>query len=225
MRIEGSDNCFVTDSYAHGYNAIELSDCSSCTGINLARNTIQAHYFGISSGFSNSLIEDCTIQYCHCGIALIDASDNIIRSNYLSSNEYGLRIYTRSSRNQIINNTFLGNSLYNAYDSGSRNIWDDGIEYGNYWSDYTSGSYYEIAGQAGSVDRFPLGPSIITTSTTTSSTSSTNTATNTNSTFPGDMFPVFDTLSIAITIGSSLIIVTVAILIVRNRKIGNVHVS
>jgi hypothetical protein len=45
--------------------------------------------------------------------------------------------------------------LGNAIDSGSDNTWDNGIDTGNWWSDYDGTGEYAIGGNAHSVDRYP----------------------------------------------------------------------
>ncbi len=67
---------------------------------------------------------------------------------------------------------------YGARDEGSSNQWDYGNT-GNWWSDYQPPGEYSIPGSAGSVDRYPRGPS---TSTPTSTTTTTSTSTTTNTT-------------------------------------------
>jgi hypothetical protein len=42
-------------------------------------------------------------------------------------------------------------------DNGGNNSWDNGINSGNYWDDYSGTGHYVIPGQANSSDRFPLG--------------------------------------------------------------------
>jgi parallel beta-helix repeat protein len=62
--------------------------------------------------------------------------------------------------NTIFGNTISGSGIGNALDDGGFNIWDNGIDTGNTWSDYNGGGLYEISGSANSVDRWPerVGP-------------------------------------------------------------------
>jgi len=41
-------------------------------------------------------------------------------------------------------------------DDGVNNVWDDGVSLGNYWSDYDGSGPYEVWGDAGAVDRWPM---------------------------------------------------------------------
>ena len=307
VRIVDSTDCFVADSFVDGYSGLTASG----TGLNLTGNTIQGEWIGISGELTNSLIEDCKIQYSYYGFRSSNFIGNIFRSNTILSNNIGLQLMSPSSANQIYYNVFSGNNYFNAQDSGMGNVWDDGIDSGNYWSDYSGSGVYTIEGSTGSVDRYPhtlaeanqvppviqdepdqtihqgnasaqirwevtdsdpdryeillnetlevsddwdgsdiifslssldMGKhnvtlivydlsgltdldlvivtvleEIVTTTNTT-----TTTTTSTNSTTSGDISQFLSTITIAITLGSSLILVSVVILIIRNRKFENI---
>ena len=66
------------------------------------------------------------------GIYLTRVKDSVIINNNISTNVYGIRLYS-SSNNLIFHNNLINN--YNAYDTGT-NQWDSGTV-GNYYSDYT----------------------------------------------------------------------------------------
>jgi len=67
---------------------------------------------------------------------------------------WGIQIYS-GSYCFLYANTIGYNGEGNAYDDGSNNSWDNGINTGNMWSDYGGSGYYYITGAAGSIDHFP----------------------------------------------------------------------
>jgi parallel beta-helix repeat protein len=110
------------------------------------------------------------------GIQIDWSTSNVLLRNQLCGNlQYGVYIYSTSTSNVIFNNTFVGNngagSTYDpdhaqAYDEVPGNWWNSTDGYGNYWSDWTSPDDvppygivdlpYEIGGDAGAKDNFPL---------------------------------------------------------------------
>ncbi|MBD3157534.1 MAG: hypothetical protein GF309_01985 [Candidatus Lokiarchaeota archaeon] len=89
------------------------------------------------------------------GFVLTEVYGSTFTKNMILNNSgYGILLADYSSGNSLYYNVFSGNT-FNAYDSGSVNTWDDGIDLGNYWSDHEGGGTYEIGGSAGSVDRYP----------------------------------------------------------------------
>jgi hypothetical protein len=64
-----------------------------------------------------------------------------------------------TQENSIHHNTFANNNnegKKEALDDGVNNVWDNGINAGNYWSDWWGIGSYKINGLAKSKDYFPL---------------------------------------------------------------------
>jgi parallel beta-helix repeat protein len=108
------------------------------------------------------------------GMDITGARNSVLTNNNISTNAYGIRLYS-SSNNLIYHNNFKNNINYNAYDNSGTNSWDNGYpDGGNYWSDYTGADNYRgtnqdqvgsdgigdtpynISGGAGAQDRYPF---------------------------------------------------------------------
>ena len=88
----------------------------------------------------------------------MDSTDCWIVANQFANNSvYGIEIRGASSGNEIYYNCFIQNSEGNAHDDGSMNIWDDQEALGNYWEDWNGNNYYQIPGDANSIDHYPKG--------------------------------------------------------------------
>jgi parallel beta-helix repeat protein len=68
---------------------------------------------------------------------------------------FGLNVRSYALFSEIYNNMIGFNGLANAVDIGIFNEWDDGINTGNVWSDYSGEGVYSVSGL--SVDNYPLG--------------------------------------------------------------------
>lgn len=117
------------------------------------------------------LIENNTIRNNDLGIILRTMNSNIptvnctIVYNLLENNTgFGVTIpafyeHRWSEENRIHHNTFANNNdkgKKEALDDGVNNDWDDGINTGNYWSDWWGIGAYNIEGIAKSKDKYPL---------------------------------------------------------------------
>ncbi|MHA2179644.1 MAG: NosD domain-containing protein, partial [Candidatus Thorarchaeota archaeon] len=67
----------------------------------------------------------------------------------------GINIGPNVTNITIHSNAIISNEGGNARDDGMYNQWDNGVNTGNGWDDYSGAGYYFIPGTAGSVDRFP----------------------------------------------------------------------
>ncbi|MCF2138238.1 MAG: right-handed parallel beta-helix repeat-containing protein [Candidatus Thorarchaeota archaeon] len=64
-------------------------------------------------------------------------------------------IYLSAMTSPIIySNTFVGNKNANGYDTASH-FWDDGVDTGNAWDDYSGSGSYPVSGGGGATDRYP----------------------------------------------------------------------
>lgn len=87
------------------------------------------------------------------GLLLNSSSDCLIVSNTIANHSgVGISLDGTSYRNDIYQNTF-GNNFPNAICEGSFNHWDDRVDTGNRWSDYSGEGPYII--DANDQDNFP----------------------------------------------------------------------
>ncbi|MFO7836642.1 MAG: right-handed parallel beta-helix repeat-containing protein [Candidatus Thorarchaeota archaeon] len=124
----------------------------------------------------NTLIDDNHLMWNTYGIhSSLESDNNNATFNNIHDNQYGIRmddcwswfIYNNSIRwnseglyitntnndQWIYNNTFALNTVHNGYDTGDDD-WDDRVDGGNYWSDYSGSGVYNIPGGI-SMDRWP----------------------------------------------------------------------
>ena len=146
------NNC--TDGF-HGIN-IWFSSDSSITYNNCSYNT----YGLVTTNLDNLIVTNNIIKdNTGYGYLLQNTDNSVLTNNLLQGNgDYGINVDLHSDNNDIHHNAFI-NSLgasSQGNDDGANNVWyDDTINEGNYWSDWTSGSY-SIDGMASSVDPYPL---------------------------------------------------------------------
>ena len=77
------------------------------------------------------------------GVGLLSSENNTITENTLANNTAdGIGLWG-STNNTIIRNNFINNTRQAGGGDSIPNIWDNGSE-GNYWSDHTDGSTYQI---------------------------------------------------------------------------------
>lgn len=160
----------------------------------------------------NIAINDNFVDECQFGLEMIMTNGSWIWENSFSnSTECSVYLGEGTYNITVVNNTIGPTSGSNAYDSGTENSWDDSYsQIGNFWSDYSGIGYYFIPGPAGSIDHFPNGTipdggNITTTTTTTTTTNGT-----------GNETPL-QQLSLILAMGSSVIIIVMAVLILKNR--------
>jgi len=161
----------ITNNVGHGVY-IAITEGKSAT---IRKNKINNNAGGSSDGIyvdiagiggvstiKNNLVENSG-RY---GIYLTGVTNSTVIENTISTNAYGMRLYS-SSNNSIFHNNFIDNINYNAQDNRDSNSWDDGYPSGgNYWGDDYPGADadgdgigdepYDISGGAGAQDRYPL---------------------------------------------------------------------
>jgi len=122
-------------------------------------NNCNNTYYGIELTFSsNNVFENNTLTNHSVGIFTFVSNNNHIRNNTIANNSmYGLQI-TNSNMNTVNNNNILGNQvgityvnsisncifhnnfIMNSFPPGGLNsitFWNNSVQEGNYWSDYT----------------------------------------------------------------------------------------
>ena len=163
--IAFSDHCEVVDCEVQGhlYGGIRLFYSEDCV---LERNIIHnntRYWLGGYGGIDLGFVANCRIArnriYWNGGSGInirhgMTAVNCTIVNNAIYNNSlYGISI--RGYDNTIYGNAIGWNEEGNAIDSGSDNTWDNGIDTGNWWSDYNGTGEYAIDGDAHSVDRYP----------------------------------------------------------------------
>ncbi len=159
------------------------------------------------------------IHECAIGLEMLMVNGSWVWESVVGNcTEYCIYLGDETFNVTIVDN-FIGPSIVsNAYDSGTSNHWDELYgEIGNYWSDYSGTGYYYISGPVGSIDHFPngfhAGNFTVPTIHNTSPTDPTSTSPTTNPE-GGEFQPVF----LAISIGSSLVILIVIVLMIRSGR-------
>jgi len=134
--------------------------CKICT---LYQSSVYNNTFGIvvtncssSSFFSiNMTILNNNIFGNEQGMLVSGTLYGRVVGNTIYSNlAYGI-LLTSASHTQVYGNSFSNNGVANAIDNGWASSWDDGVDTGNQWSDYSGYGVYQIPGSAGSVDHYP----------------------------------------------------------------------
>ena len=153
-----SDSTLINNTCTNNnYRGINLSSSSSST---LTKNTCTNHKRGISlDSSSGSALTNNTCTNNEYGISLSGSGSCLITYNLLQENE-GYGVCISESYNIIHHNTFVDNNLEGfsqALDYGVENIWyDPTVNEGNYWSDLGNYCYYQIDGEGGIKDLYPL---------------------------------------------------------------------
>jgi parallel beta-helix repeat protein len=183
-----SGNSTVSNNicYNNGHGIILSLSGSSTVVNNTCSNN--ANLAGIGLVLSdNTTISDNTCNYNGWGIYISSSDSSTISKNTCSNNNIrgiwsshsdfcvitynllqenvGYGVYLSGTDSNIIHhNIFVDNNLggtSQAYDERTSNIWyeTETLE-GNYWSDWSGGSY-SIDGSAGAIDPYPLGEPIV----------------------------------------------------------------
>ncbi|MBD3158724.1 MAG: hypothetical protein GF309_08055 [Candidatus Lokiarchaeota archaeon] len=79
----------------------------------------------------------------------------IIQNEVINNNQKGIELSGASSEDNRVYHNYIGWNTPNAYDTGTNNVWDDDVNVGNYWHDYSGSGTYSISGTAGAIDRYP----------------------------------------------------------------------
>ena len=165
-------NCIISNNSGNGVSlSVSGHPNNKIANCTISNNSCD----GIWLTSSSNQIINCTIaNNSRHGINIYESSNNKIRNCNILNNSKGLGIKWRSSNNLIYHNNFINNTKQ-AYDDSGTNFWDNGYPSGgNYWSDYDGSdlyhgqnqgqpgsdeigdSPYNISGDAGAKDHYPL---------------------------------------------------------------------
>ncbi|MFW9806851.1 MAG: NosD domain-containing protein [Candidatus Thorarchaeota archaeon] len=148
-----SFDCQVRDSLIwENDEGINLVNCINCTLLN---NDIFENGYAIFFGDSDGCdIRGNSVYHNLRGILFNSSSDCLLTQNQIYNNTgVGIQLDATSNRNEIIDNVFGYNSP-NALCEGSMNSWDNGVDTGNWWSDYTGDGSYII--DENDQDNYPI---------------------------------------------------------------------
>ncbi len=148
-------NNTIAESEEHG---IAFAYANGNTVIN--NHITQNKKFGVALAYSNAnTFTHNRITYNFDGIGLVDSDLNKIYANLIANNtDYA--IYIESGNNTTIYfNNIIDNKAERSqgYDDGNDNVWyNETLQLGNYWSDWSGDGIYAINGKAVSKDLYPL---------------------------------------------------------------------
>ena len=154
--LDWSDNCnLINNTATHGIFGFSLSASDECALVrNIATNNTGDGFCLLDA--DRCVITGNTASRNNIGFYLGHSNACTIANNTAVKNRYGIYVEQGSANNTIFLNRFGYNRVFNAFNDGSSNFWDNGVSLGNYWSDYAGNGTYFIPGSAGSMDHFPL---------------------------------------------------------------------
>ncbi|MFW9787692.1 MAG: NosD domain-containing protein [Candidatus Thorarchaeota archaeon] len=153
VRLVQSWDCTIRECLIwRNDEAINLVNSMNCT---LSRNRIFENGYGVFLEDADGCeLNGNSIYLNSRGILLNSSSDCFIIENHVYNNTgVGILLDASSNRNDIYANEFAYNSP-NAICEGSSNHWDDQVDTGNWWSDYSGHGPYII--DSNDQDNFPI---------------------------------------------------------------------
>jgi len=151
------ENCtLLENSFENNQHGVELREARNCS---IMRNVLM---YDLHDGFTLDDVHNCSIienqvKNCRGGFYMRGVVNCVVLSNIAAHNErYGFELDSGCENNTLYLNRIGLNEMGNSIDDGTSNVWDNSIDTGNYWADYSGEGYYEIPGNASSVDRFPF---------------------------------------------------------------------
>ncbi|MCG3219849.1 MAG: right-handed parallel beta-helix repeat-containing protein, partial [Candidatus Heimdallarchaeota archaeon] len=169
IQLTKSNNSLVENSYCSNFDSGIYVYRSHFTEIR--NNYLELNWYGIATWTNDLTIKENTIQENFEGITIfagagLPATNIIIKNNIIKQSVYyGVSLYSYSHDNIVHHNNFEDNyptGTSQAKDDGTNNVWyDDSVDEGNFWSDWSGSGSYAIDGTAGSVDLYPFSSSSI----------------------------------------------------------------
>ncbi|MGY5860633.1 MAG: right-handed parallel beta-helix repeat-containing protein [Candidatus Thorarchaeota archaeon] len=143
------ENCYIRGGDV-GISFRNAIDCTIRSCI-----TFDAHDGILLDNSDSCIIIDCKSFSNIIGVMLA-SSDNcgVINNSFYSNTNRGLQLEAFSENNTIAGNEIGWNVNVNLLDNGINTAFDDGVTFGNAWSDYNSSEDYAIQGTGGSTDIF-----------------------------------------------------------------------
>jgi len=127
------------------------------TNLTFSSNVATYNQLGIElHGVTNFTLESNIFSHSDIyGTYVYDCTNGTVTGNEITFNDH-TGIYVQLSSGIILHGNEIGfNTVGNAKETYISNQWDDGINTGNAWSDYSGSGTYLIPGDTGSVDRYP----------------------------------------------------------------------
>ncbi len=128
------------------------------SGTLLRHNAIIGSEVGVAFALNeNWVIEESSIDSCEVGFEADQTEGGfILRTLIKNCTTTGICLGTYSHNVTVIENWLGPGNSQNALDDGEANIWyEELLQIGNYWSDYSGEGPYVIPGSAESVDLYP----------------------------------------------------------------------
>jgi hypothetical protein len=124
--------------------------------VNVTNNDMLWCDFGILSDVSDDWrVEWNTIEGGNIGISRYISYDWLTANNTIRWNNVGIDLLDSFTPGITADNIIALNFLANGRDNQAR-FWDDGVDTGNYWDDWSGVGVYNIDGGGGAQDRFPM---------------------------------------------------------------------
>jgi parallel beta-helix repeat protein len=127
-------------------------------------NTGYAMY--LYSDSNENTIKDNFYENNTYALRIKGSEDNLVVNNIFQENQHGLYFCCGATNNIAYHNSFINNSMWNAYDYIVGNIWDNGYpDGGNYWDDYNGtdadedgigDTPYNLTSDGSKRDNYPL---------------------------------------------------------------------
>jgi parallel beta-helix repeat protein len=155
VRVEGCEGLLIESNAFHSnFRSVDAYESKQCQ---IKENGIyNSSYCGIKISHSNGMTLNLNrIINSTIGIRVLYSDQILIKENIVyDCSGIGIDLGYETILIRIYYN-LVGWNAINACDDGSSNIWDDGINQGNNWTDYCGEGWYAISGEAGSYDRYP----------------------------------------------------------------------
>jgi hypothetical protein len=159
--IASSDNVTVFDGYFLDVSVGVLFGLtnSSTAYHNFVGGTLSHGILDVN-GIGNDLINNTVSNGQGSGIQLLGSNSvQAINNTVYGQDRYGILILDSETKTatgfKAWNNRLGYNTLGNAMDNGTSNLFDDDVSTGNAWHDYGGTGNYNVPGTAGSIDRYP----------------------------------------------------------------------